>query len=321
MSQSSPLIALQMDALEALNLRSDSTLYLAAAAARRGCRLFHYEPAHLCLSLTAEGAKVTAFGHDLILNENAEPQWSLGEKGYWQDIGACNALLMRQDPPFDLGYIAATHILDHIKHRLPIINDPTGVRNAPEKLLPTHFPHLMPPTLITRDKAAIADFRERHGDIVIKPLFSYGGRGVFHLRPDDNNMPSLLEMMEGLNREPWVVQKYLPVNELGDKRIILFDGVVVGQFRRIPAEHDARGNMRVGGRVELCNLSTRDEVICAALQPVLRHAGLRLVGLDVIGDYLTEINVTSPTGLVTYDKLTSAEKGKTLADLFWDRLG
>lgn len=316
-------IALQMDPLPHLNLRSDSTLYLARRAVWRGYRLFHYEPSRLRLVIENGTTKVLAAGHDLLFNPDADAlmakPWSLGT-ARTLDLATCDALLMRQDPPFDLAYITATHILDHIKDRVRIINDPSGVRDAPEKLLLTRFPHLMPPTLITRDFAAIDTFRQHYGAIVIKPLYSYGGRGVFHIAQDNDNLPALTEMLSGLNAEPWVVQQYLPVNQLGDKRIILIDGEAVGQFRRLPTEGEARSNMRVGGRTEAAPLTERDRTIITALAPTLRSMGLRLVGLDVIGNYLTEINVTSPTGLVTADTLAGRRDDEGIPEIFWRKI-
>jgi glutathione synthase len=194
------------------------------------------------------------------------------------------------------------------------------VRNAPEKLLILEFPHLMPPTLIARDPAAIRDFHARHGDIIVKPLHGFAGHGIFHLRADDDNLPALLETLGAMNAEPLMIQKFLPVATLGDKRIVMLDGDPVGVFRRMPVKGDIRGNMRVGGRAELAPLTTRDREICDALAPALRERGLFLAGVDVIGDYLTEINVTSPTGLVTADQLEGRSGKDTIAEQFWARL-
>ena len=307
-------IALQMDPLERLNAATDSTLSLAKAALLRGATLFHYEPKNLVQDITPQGVTLTARGRDLTLQEGA---WLLGAERTC-DLRTCDVLLMRQDPPFDLAYIAATHMLEHLQPHVKIINDPAGVRNAPEKLLVTHFPTLMPPTRITRDRQAIEDFRAQHGAIILKPLFGHAGHGVFHLTPEDSNLPALLETVFALNREPWIVQKYLPIHQHGDKRIVLLNGEPAGSFVRFPATGDSRSNMRVGGRVKAAPLTPRDCVICETLAPVLRAQGLFLTGIDVIGDYLTEINVTSPTGLVTSDQLTGRTGADSLAARFWD---
>jgi glutathione synthase len=312
-------IALQMNALERLNVPFDSTLELARAAAEQGHKLFHYEPQHLRMDMSGGKVKVTATGHPLIYKASAKNPWSLGKEGV-RDLGQFDIVLMRQDPPFDLAYIAATHILDHLKGKVKVVNDPTGVRNAPEKLLITHFPELMPPTLITRDRVAIEDFRAKHKDIIIKPLFGYAGHGVFHISPGDDNLPVLVESLASHNHEPWMIQKFLPIAKLGDKRIILLDGEVVGVFVRYPAKGDMRSNMRVGGRPEKVKLSKRDREICGALGPVLCDQGLFLAGIDVIGDYLTEINVTSPTGLIVADKLEEHKGKDRIAERFWKQL-
>ena len=306
-------IALQMDALSRLNPKSDSTLYLARAALRRGYKLFHYTPAHLRLGVLSGAAHVTASGHELLWQDGA---WAMGEAAAI-NLATVDAILIRQDPPFDLAYITTTHILDHLRGKVKLINDPTGVRDSPEKLLVTHFPQFAPPTLITRDMAAVEEFRQQHADIVIKPIYSFGGHGVFHINPLNDNLPALLEMLAAQSPEPWIVQKFLPVAAMGDKRIILLDGKPVGHFRRVPATGDVRSNMRVGGRVELVRLSPRDREICEAIAPTLVERGLRLAGIDVIGDTLTEINVTCPTGLVTSDELENRSLENGIAEMFW----
>lgn len=313
-------IAFQMDALVRLNKRTDSTLYVARAAAQRGYSLFHYEPRHLRMDIVEGTCKVSAKGHVLEFNETADDPWSLGEEQIL-DLFSFDVILMRQDPPFDLAYITATHILEHLLGKVRIVNDPVGVRNAPEKLLITHFPHLMPPTLVARDFEAIHDFRDKHGDIIVKPVHGFAGHGIFHLKRDDNNLPALIEMMASLNNEPWMIQKFLPVATLGDKRVVVLGGEPVGVFRRMPADGDVRGNMRVGGRAEASPLTQRDQEICAALKPILCERGLFLTGIDIIGDYLTEINVTSPTGLLTADQLEGRTGKDTIASQFWTRLG
>jgi glutathione synthase len=227
-----------------------------------------------------------------------------------------DVILMRQDPPFDMAYITATHLLEHVSDRVLVVNDPASVRNAPEKLFATHFDGLMPPTLITADRAAIADFRREHGDIILKPLFGNGGAGVFRVRPDDENLNALLEMFTLLYREPIMVQRYLPEVRQGDKRIILIDGEAVGGVLRVPAEGEARANLHVGGRAVKTVLTAREREICVAIGPTLADRGLVFVGIDVIGDYLTEINVTSPTGLQEINRLD----GVRLEARVWDAI-
>jgi glutathione synthase len=223
---------------------------------------------------------------------------------------------MRQDPPFDMAYITATHLLEHIHPKTLVVNDPAAVRNAPEKLLVTHFPELMPPTMITWDLGAIRSFRLEHNDIIVKPLFGNGGAGVFRIKPDDENLAALLEMHFARSREPLMFQRYEPAVRRGDKRIILVDGEPVGVVNRVPAEGEARSNMHVGGRPEKCVLSARDREICAAIGPTLREQGMIFVGIDVIGDWLTEINVTSPTGIQEIDRFD----GINIAAMIWDRI-
>jgi glutathione synthase len=227
-----------------------------------------------------------------------------------------DVVLMRQDPPFDMAYITATHLLEHIHPKTLVVNDPRNVRNAPEKLLVTHFPQLMPPTLISWNLEDIRAFRARHQDIIVKPLFGNGGAGIFRIKPDDENLAALLEMHFARSREPLMFQRYEPAVRRGDKRIILIDGEPMGAINRVPAEGEARSNMHVGGRAEATTLTARDHQICAAIGPVLREQGLLFTGIDVIGDYLTEINVTSPTGIQAIQRLD----GIDLAGVIWDRI-
>jgi glutathione synthase len=313
-------VAIQMDLLEKLNKASDSTLYVAQAAAKRGYELFHYTPAHLRMETGPRGCRVTAAGHVLTFKNEKQDSACLGAAQI-RDLTDFDVIFMRQDPPFDLAYVAATHLLEHIRHKVCIVNEPVAVRNAPEKLLVTHFPQFMPPTIITRDFEAIDKFRAQHGDIVFKPLFGYAGYGIFRLKKDDGNLHALLEMMASLNPEPWMVQKYLPVIKTkGDKRIVLLNGEPVGVYTRIPARDEERGNMRVGAKAKAAPLTARDRAICKALGSVLRTQGLYLAGIDVIGDYLTEINVTSPTGLGVADRIAGRKGKDTIAEMFWDRL-
>jgi glutathione synthase len=228
-------------------------------------------------------------------------------------------VLMRQDPPFDMAYITATHLLQHVHPRTLVVNDPFEVRNAPEKLFVTHFPELMPPTLITSDREAVQAFRREHGDIVVKPLFGNGGAGVFHIDPDDDNLNALLEMFTQLSHEPIIVQRYLPEIRKGDKRIILIDGRAAGVVRRVPRSGEARANLHVGARPEKASLSARDREICETIGPELKRRGLVFVGIDVIGDYLTEINVTSPTGIQEIDRFDGVCLESDLWDAFEER--
>jgi glutathione synthase len=232
------------------------------------------------------------------------------------DLAAMDVVLMRQDPPFNLAYISATHLLDRIHPETLVVNDPSSVRNSPEKLFVTHFQELMPPTLITYDIEEIKAFRREHGEIIVKPIYGNGGAGVFHLRPEDTNLASLIELFRTYLNEPLMVQRYLPEVRRGDKRIILIDGKPAGAVNRVPPTHETRANLHVGGRAEKAELTKRDQEICEALGPALERAGLILVGIDVIGDYLTEINVTSPTGLQEIDRFD----GVSLEGKVWDAI-
>lgn len=308
-----------MNSLAQLNPKFDTTLALAAAAAGRGYALFHYEVCCLRMDIAGGKNRITAKGHELRFDKNAENPWSLGEEEV-RDLSSFDVILMRQDPPFDLGYITATHILEQLKGKTRVINDPVGVRNAPEKLLITYFPHFMPPTLIARDRTAIEAFRDEHKDIILKPLHGFAGHGIFHLGANDDNLPALIETLSAANGEPWMIQKFLPIAKLGDKRIVLLDGDVVGHYTRFPVSGDMRSNMRVGARAEMSELTARDKEICAALKPVLQERGLFFTGIDVIGDYLTEINVTSPTGLVVSDQFAGRSGKDSIAEKFWQKL-
>ncbi|HJW42704.1 MAG TPA: glutathione synthase, partial [Rhizomicrobium sp.] len=241
--------------------------------------------------------------------------FTLGEKHVF-DLSTADVVLMRQDPPFDMAYITATHILENIHPRTLVVNDPAHVRNAPEKLFVTQFEGLMPPTLITSDRAEIDSFRAEHKDIIVKPLYGNGGAGVFRVKSDDENLGSLLEMFTAFYREPVIVQRYVPEVRKGDKRIILVDGAVAGAINRVPAIGEARSNMHVGGRAEATELTAREKHICATIGPELKRRGLIFTGIDVIGDYLTEINVTSPTGIQEVKRFGGAD----IAKLMWDAI-
>ena len=303
-------VAIQMDPMETINVASDSTFVLALEAQARGHALFHYLPRDLALS----DDKLTARVRPLNVRREA-PYFELGALRTL-DLDGVDIVLMRQDPPFDMAYITATHLLEHVSRKSLVVNDPAAVRNAPEKLFATHFVGLMPPTLISSDPEAIADFRRRHGDIILKPIFGNGGAGVFHLKPDDDNLNALLEMFTRLSREPVIVQRYLPEIRQGDKRIILIEGEPVGAVLRVPKAGEARANLHVGGQAKKTALTARDREICATIGPTLRAQGLVFVGIDVIGDYLTEINVTSPTGIRAIKNLG----GPDVAALIWDTI-
>ncbi len=316
-------VAVQMDPIETINIDGDSSFALMLAAQARGHEVWHYEVRHLVLR---EGQLKAGAARDERLFARARPVTVQRVKGaHWTfgvekivDLGSMDVILMRQDPPFDMAYITATHLLEHI-HREDgsgtlVVNNPVAVRNAPEKLLVTHFPELMPPTMVTWDVEAIRGFRATHKDIVVKPLFGNGGAGVFLIRHDDPNLNSLLEMHFARSREPLMIQRYEPAVRQGDKRIILIDGEPMGAINRVPAAGEARSNMHVGGRPEKIGLTPRDWEICKRIGPTLKAQGLIFVGIDVIGDYLTEINVTSPTGLQEIARFD----GTDLASGIWD---
>ena len=304
-------VAIQMDPIESVNINGDSTFVLALEAQKRGHTLFHYLPKHLSLH---EG-RVLARGRSLQVRREMGNHFTLGNFET-VDLATLDVVLMRQDPPFDMAYITATHILEHIHPKTLVVNNPVSVRNAPEKLFVTHFPGVMPPTLITADADEVKSFRDQHKDIIVKPLYGNGGAGVFHIRPDDENLNSLLEMFTSIWREPLIVQRYVPEVRKGDKRIILVDGKAVGAVNRVPAAGEARSNMHVGGRPEKSILSKREQEICETIGPALKERGLIFVGIDVIGDYLTEINVTSPTGIQEINRFD----GGALEALVWDAI-
>ncbi len=304
-------VAIQMDAMDSIDIAGDSTFALALEGQARGHALFHYLPSDLSLQQGRVVARVRA----LEVRPEAGNHYTLGDAELF-DLATMDVVLMRQDPPFDMSYITATHLLEHIHPKTLVVNDPVHVRNAPEKLFVTQFEGVMPPTLITSDVALIHEFRAQYVDIVVKPLFGNGGVGVFHIGPEDENLNALLEMFTGLYREPIIVQKYLPQVRQGDKRIILVDGVAAGAVSRVPAAGEARANLHVGARAEKTELTAREQEICAAIGPALRERGLIFVGIDVIGDFLTEINVTSPTGIMEINRLDDAR----LDALVWDAI-
>ena len=304
-------VAIQMDPVESIDIDADSTFVLALEAQRRGHGLYHYLPQDLSFR---EG-RVVARARRLEVRREHGNHATLGPAELI-DLAALDVVLMRQDPPFDMSYITATHLLEHVHPETLVVNDPHHVRNAPEKLFVTHFGELMPPTLISSDRQEILDFRSKHRDIIVKPLFGNGGAGVFHVPPEDENLTALLEMFTDLYREPIIVQRYLPEVRQGDRRIILIDGEPAGVINRVPPPGEARANMHVGARPEKAGMSARDKEICRMLGPALKERGLIFVGIDVIGDYLTEINVTSPTGLQEIDRFDDV----SLEAQIWDAI-
>ena len=304
-------VAVQMDPIERINIKGDSTFALLLEGQRRGHQLSYYTPDRLAL----RDGKVFASVRTLSVRDNAGDHHQLGEASR-VELSSFDTILMRQDPPFDLAYISATHLLERVHPKTLVVNDPAHVRNAPEKVFVTEFPELMPPTLLTRDLAEIKAFRAEQGDIVMKPLYGKGGEAVFRLTAEDLNFGSLYDLFAATFREPWVVQKFLPAVRQGDKRIILVDGEFAGAVNRVPAPDDLRSNMVRGGVPEAAGLSPREREICARLGPALRQRGLLFVGIDVIGDYLTEINVTSPTGIRAIKNLG----GPDIAALIWDKI-
>ncbi len=304
-------VAVQMDHVSSINIAGDSTFAMSLEAQARGYKLFHYTPEKLSL----RDGKVYATAEPMELRDTKGDHFTLGAPERI-DLSTMDVVLLRQDPPFDMAYITSTHMLERIHPKTLVVNDPAWVRNSPEKIFVTEFPDLMPATLITRDAAEIRAFREEMGDIIIKPLYGNGGAGVFHLKKDDRNLSSLLETFGLMFREPFIAQQYLPDVRKGDKRIILIDGKPVGAINRVPAEHDSRSNMHVGGRAEHTELTKREQEICDRIGPALRERGFLLVGIDVIGDYLTEINVTSPTGIREVKRFS----GTDIASLLWDAI-
>ena len=302
-------VAVQMDHISTVRIAGDTTFALCLEAERRGHRLFHYTPDRLSM----EGRRVSAAVEALSVRDVEGDFFTLGPKEK-RDLSEMDVVLLRQDPPFDMNYITTTHILERLQPKTLVTNDPASVRNCPEKIFVMEFPDLMPETLITKDPNEVAAFRRAHGDIILKPLYGNGGAGVFHLADGDRNLSSLLEMFGQMFREPFIAQRYLKDVRAGDKRIILIDGKPVGAVNRVPDAGDARSNMHVGGRAEPAVLTKREEEICERIGQALKERGFLLVGIDVIGGYLTEINVTSPTGIREVKRFG----GQDIAALFWD---
>ncbi|MDR3408427.1 MAG: glutathione synthase [Methylovirgula sp.] len=304
-------VAVQMDPIDKINFAGDSTFALMLEAEKRGHALYHYTPDKLtwcARGITAEAAKISV--------RDRPGDYFTRQKPELLELAGVDVVLLRQDPPFDLGYISSTHLLEHLPPRVLVVNDPAAVRNAPEKLFVMEFAEFMPATLISRDKAAIAAFLEEHGEIVVKPLYGHGGAAVFKLSRKDPNFGSLYDLFAATFKEPWVAQEFLPQIAKGDKRIILVDGIAAGAVNRVPAENDIRANMVRGGAALATELTAREKAICAALGPELKSRGLLFVGIDVIDGYLTEINVTSPTGI----RAIAQTGGPDVAAIIWDAI-
>ena len=304
-------IACQMDPIDRIDILGDSTFAMLLEAQQRGHDLFYYTPPNL----TLDGKHLVARGHTLAVEDKAGDHYRLSDHRR-VDLAEWDVVLLRQDPPFDLGYITTTHLLERIHPKTLVVNDPAHVRNAPEKVWVLEFQDLMPPTMVTRNLEDVRDFRTRHKDIIIKPLYGNGGTSVFRIQPGDSNLNSLVELFQTVFREPFMVQQYRPEVRAGDKRIILIEGEVAGAINRVPAEGETRSNMHVGGTPTPTDLTPRDLEICARLGPYLKERGLIFVGIDVIGPYLTEINVTSPTGI----RQVKAFGGNDIASMIWDAI-
>ena len=302
-------IACQMDPIDKIDIRGDSSFAMLLEAQRRGHELFYYTPPNLAL----DGAHLIARGHSLAVADKLGDHYTLSNPRKI-DLGSWDVVLLRQDPPFDMSYITTTHLLERIHPKTLVVNDPAHVRNAPEKVWVLEFLDLMPPTMVTRNPEDVKEFQARHTDIIVKPLYGNGGAGVFRIKHDDSNINSLVELFQTVFREPFMVQQYRPEVRAGDKRIILVDGEVVGAVNRVPAADETRSNLHVGGVAAATDLTARDREICARLGPELKKRGLLFTGIDVIGPYLTEINVTSPTGI----RQVKAFGGADIAALIWD---
>ena len=304
-------VACQMDPIDRIDIGGDSTFALLLEAQKRGHQLFYYTPADLSLL----GERLIARGSTLRVEDKVGDHYRLSDQRTI-DLSATDVVLLRQDPPFDMSYITTTHLLERIHPKTLVVNDPASVRNAPEKVFVLDFPDLMPPTLVTRSLDAVRSFREEHKDIILKPLYGNGGSSVFRVAAGDTNLNSLVELFQAVFREPFMVQQYRPEVRAGDKRIILVDGEVAGAINRVPAADETRSNIHVGGQAKPTDLTPRDKEICARLGPELKKRGLLFTGIDVIGPYLTEINVTSPTGI----RQVKTFGGPDIAALIWDAI-
>ena len=304
-------VAIQMDPIDAIDIDADSSFRIAEEAQARGHELFYYTPDQLAYR---EG-RVTAKGWPLEVRREIGNHFSLGEL-VEVDLADWDVVWLRQDPPFDMGYITTTHLLDRIHPDTLVVNDPTWVRNWPEKLKVLDYPDLTPPTAIARDINALKAFKETHGDVILKPLYGNGGAGVFRLTPEDRNLNSLHELFTGINREPLIMQKFLPDVSKGDKRILIIDGEPIGAINRVPQPGETRSNMHVGGEARPTNLTEDDLRICRAIGSMLKERGQILVGIDVIGDKMTEINITSPTGVQELKRFS----GIDAVEACWDAI-
>lgn len=306
-------VAVQMDPMETINIAGDSTFALMLSAQSRGHRLWHYDASDLSYS----AGKVWARAHPVMVQRVAGDHFAFGAAENI-DLGEqIDVVLMRQDPPFDLGYITATHLLERISDRTLIVNDPESVRNAPEKIFVLDYAQFMPPTLVTRSLDEARAFLAEHGEIVVKPLHGNGGKAIFKVGSDGANLASLIEVFNTAYREPHMIQAFIPAVSQGDKRIVLVDGEVAGAVNRIPGEGEIRSNLAVGGSAAKTELTEREAEICAVLGPELKRRGLLFVGIDVIGgEWLTEINVTSPTGIVAIDRFNGTDTGA----MIWDAI-
>ncbi len=302
-------IACQMDPIDRIDIRGDSTFAILLEAQRRGHDIFYYTPPNLAL----HGDKLMARGHTLTVEDRVGDHYALSEPRA-VNLAEWDVVLLRQDPPFDMGYITTTHLLERIHPRTLVVNDPASVRNAPEKVFVLDFQDLMPPTIVTRQLDDVMAFRREYKDIIVKPLYGNGGASVFRITAGDSNLAALVELFQTVFREPFMVQQYRPEVRGGDKRVILVDGELAGAINRIPAEGETRANMHVGGVATPVELTDRDREICARLGPELKKRGLLFTGIDVIGPYLTEINVTSPTGI----RQLKTFGGPDVAALIWD---
>ena len=308
-------VAIQMDPIEHVNINADSTFVLALEAQKRGFEVWVHSPDDLIFD---DGTVMIRTRRVTLRREDGNHV----NFGPWERLAAqnFNILLLRQDPPYDMHYLTTTYLLEMVHPDVLVVNDPRAVRDFPEKLFAVHFPDLIPPTMFTRNMSEIKSFRAKHEDIIVKPLYGNGGAGVFHIMPDDENLGTIIEMLLSSNRDPIVCQKYLADVRGGDKRIILVDGEAIGVVNRIPAAGDARANMHAGGQAVKCKLSDRDKEICDTIGPVLRNNGLIFVGIDVIGQYLTEINITSPTGIQEINRFDGANVEATIWDAIERRL-
>jgi glutathione synthase len=304
-------VACQMDPIERIDIRGDSTFALLLEAQRRGHKLFYYTPPNLAL----HGNKLLARGETLKVEDKVGAHYKLSHPRV-EDLSQQDVVLLRQDPPFDMAYITTTHLLERIHPERLVVNDPAHVRNAPEKIFVLDFLDLMPPTIVTRSLADVQAFRAEMKDIILKPLYGNGGAAIFRIAPEDTNVGSLVELFQTVFREPFMVQQYRPEVRKGDKRIILVDGKAVGAINRVPSSGETRSNLHVGGTPKPTKLTARDREICERLGPELKKRGLLFAGIDVIGDYLTEINVTSPTGIRQVREFGGAD----IAALIWDAI-